>query len=104
MLLDDQYPTTTENRSSVAEDTEGELYIGQRGQRRLRQSKFHFDDGKTARFGWIYPKKPAIICHGCYEKGNVNPQCSLKLFQINTVSTNYESSSKKDLARVPCKA
>lgn len=50
---------------------------------------------------WVDPRSSKRIFHSCYDVGNIESQCTLKLFQRDNVVKNYETLAVDDRAGVP---
>lgn len=60
-----------------------------------------FDEGKYTLVGWIYQRPKKIICHVCYTRDHLSPQCPLKFFQLPDVVTTYQILTEEEKKMEP---
>lgn len=90
----------TESAKEV--DQKHEFYsVAQARQRRRLVPRIQNEDGRNDRVGWIDTCGKKIICHSCYDKNHISPQCQLKWFQLDQVVKNYELLTLDERAMVP---
>ena len=92
---------SVDNSATPQEDA---LYANTVGPRRRSPPRINFENPHTPRVGWIDTGRSAVICHTCYEAGHIQPQCPLKLYQIDRVVRNYEALDDQARATVPSKS
>lgn len=51
----------------------------------------HYEGPKTSRVGWIDIRIRKIICHSCFDKNHIAPECHLKLYQFDPALRNYKA-------------
>ena len=90
-------------------------FNGSRGTQVARPSRIAFEDHHTraSRPGWAAPRKEVprttqpdrlrnyLICHECYARGHVSPDCNLPLRSQSQVIANFEKLSDEDKLKVP---
>ena len=118
--VEDSFPTTdlpTTYDTSFEDPSREEDAIFAMEQRRqvpsYRVSFAEHDATMSRRPGWMEDRRYAkpqyggrsradgIICHGCYEKEHIQPDCSLTLKELWKFVKNYEALTDAEKARVP---
>ena len=60
----------------------------------------HENPKQTNRIGWP-DRLQQLICHACYARGHIMPNCTLPVTDMATVVSNYEKLSAVEHTRVP---
>ena len=102
-LIDGDSLPTDELPSGTSQETV--LYVDNHGSktgntRLVAPQRVPFDASHN-RPGWAEKKPGNVICHGCYQKGHISPDCSMTLARIEEVVTNYDKLSDIEKTRVP---
>lgn len=96
--IESRAPRTVPNASIPYSQYDGETRRGRPGWVDTRQLSKHpsaSQDYRQARF------PPGLICHTCYRRGHIAPDCILPVRELESIVSNYDKLTEDEKLRVP---